>query len=63
VVLGIFRDTPGAQAKFSAQYNLPYTLLADVDGKVSKQFVVLKEKNMRGRGLLASLPVGAQVIL
>ena len=34
VVLGISRDTPKDQAKFKAKYNLPYTLLADVDEKV-----------------------------
>ncbi|MGC9223884.1 MAG: thioredoxin-dependent thiol peroxidase [Terracidiphilus sp.] len=49
VVLGISRDTPEAQAKFRAKYNLPYTLLADVDEKVCKQFDVLKEKNMYGK--------------
>ena len=30
VVLGISRDTPKAQAKFKAKYDLPYTLLAEV---------------------------------
>jgi peroxiredoxin Q/BCP len=49
VVLGISRDTPKAQAKFKAKYDLPYTLLADVDEKVCKQFDVLKEKNMYGK--------------
>jgi peroxiredoxin Q/BCP len=49
VVLGISRDTPKAQAKFKAKYDLPYTLLADVDEKVSNQFGVLKEKNMYGK--------------
>ena len=49
VVLGISRDTPKAQAKFKAKYNLPYTLLADVDEKVCNQFGVLKEKNMYGK--------------
>ena len=49
VVLGISRDTPKAQAKFRAKYELPYTLLADVDEKVSNQFGVLKEKNMYGK--------------
>jgi peroxiredoxin Q/BCP len=52
VVLGISRDTPKAQAKFRAKYNLPYTLLADVDEKVSKQFDVLKEKNMYGKKVM-----------
>ncbi len=49
VVLGISRDTPAAQAKFRAKYDLPYTLLADVDEQVCKQFGVLKEKNMYGK--------------
>lgn len=49
VVLGISRDTPKAQAKFKAKYNLPYTLLCDVDEQVCNQFGVLKEKNMYGK--------------
>lgn len=49
VVLGISRDTPKAQAKFKAKYDLPYTLLADVDEKVCNQFGVMKEKNMYGK--------------
>ena len=52
VVLGISRDTPKAQAKFKAKYDLPYTLLADVDEKVCKQFDVLKEKNMYGKKVM-----------
>jgi peroxiredoxin Q/BCP len=52
VVLGISRDTPKAQARFRAKYDLPYTLLADVDEKVSKQFDVLKEKNMYGKKVM-----------
>ncbi|MFZ1012158.1 MAG: peroxiredoxin, partial [Terracidiphilus sp.] len=46
IVLGISRDTVKDQAKFRAKYNLPYTLLADVDEKVCNQFGVMKEKNM-----------------
>ncbi len=49
VVLGISRDTPKAQAKFRAKYELPYTLLADVDAEVCNLFGVLKEKNMYGK--------------
>ena len=52
VVLGISRDTPRDQAKFKAKFDLPYTLLADVDGKVCKQFGVLKEKNMYGKKVM-----------
>ncbi len=49
VVLGISRDTPRAQAKFRAKYELPYSLLADVDAEVCNLFGVLKEKNMYGK--------------
>jgi peroxiredoxin Q/BCP len=49
IVLGISRDTVKAQAKFKAKYDLPYTLLADVDEKVCNQFGVMKEKNMYGK--------------
>lgn len=49
VVLGISRDTAKAQKKFKEKYDLPYTLLADVDEEVSNQFGVMKEKNMYGK--------------
>jgi peroxiredoxin Q/BCP len=49
VVLGISRDTPKAQAKFKAKYDLPYPLLADVEEKVCNLFGVLKDKNMYGK--------------
>ena len=49
VVLGISRDTPKAQKNFKEKYDLPYTLLADVDEKVCNQFGVMKDKNMYGK--------------
>ena len=49
VVLGISRDTAKAQKKFKQKYELPYTLLADVDEQVCNQFGVIKEKNMYGK--------------
>ncbi len=52
VVLGISRDTPKAQAKFRAKYELPYTLLADTEAKVCTLFGVLKEKNMYGKKVM-----------
>ena len=52
VVLGISRDTPKSQKKFKVKYDLPYTLLADVDETVCKQFGVLKEKNMYGKKVM-----------
>jgi peroxiredoxin Q/BCP len=52
VVLGISRDTPKAQAKWKAKYELPYTLLADVNAEVCNLFGVLKEKNMYGKKVM-----------
>ncbi len=52
VVLGISRDTAKSQKKFREKYELPYTLLADVDEVVCKQFDVLKEKNMYGKKVI-----------
>ena len=49
VVLGISRDTAKAQKKFQEKYDLPYTLLADPDEVVCKQFDVIKPKNMYGK--------------
>lgn len=48
-VLGISRDTPRAQKKFKEKYDLPYTLLADVDEVVCNQFDVMRDKNMYGK--------------
>ncbi len=49
VVLGISRDTPKAQAKFKAKYELPYTLLADKDQEIIQRFDLLKHKTMYGK--------------
>jgi thioredoxin-dependent peroxiredoxin len=49
VVLGISADPPPTQKKFETKYDLPYTLLSDVDKKVAEAYGVLKEKNMYGR--------------
>ena len=49
MVLGISGDKPSAQKKFKEKYQLPYSLLADVDKAVAKKFGVLKEKSLYGR--------------
>ena len=51
-MLGISADTPAAQKKFKDKYELPYTLLADKDKTVAKQFDVIKEKNMYGKKVM-----------
>jgi peroxiredoxin Q/BCP len=51
-VLGISADKPSAQKKFRENNDLPYSLLADQDKAVARQFGVLKEKSMYGRKYL-----------
>jgi len=48
-VLGISADKPAAQKKFKEKYDLPYSLLADPNKKISAEFGVVKEKNMYGK--------------
>jgi peroxiredoxin Q/BCP len=48
-VIGASPDTPAAQAKFKAKYDLPFPLLADVEKKMAEAYGVLKEKNMYGK--------------
>jgi thioredoxin-dependent peroxiredoxin len=49
VILGISADSPPTQKKFQDKYDLPYTLLADIDKKICEAFGVIKEKNMYGK--------------
>ena len=39
-VIGVSRDTPESQKKFQEKYQLPFTLIADKDGKVAEAFGV-----------------------
>jgi peroxiredoxin Q/BCP len=48
-VLGISADKPSAQKKFKEKYDLPYSLLADVEKAICIKYGVLKEKSMYGR--------------
>lgn len=41
-VIGVSTDNVGSQKKFAEKYNLPFTLLADPDGKIVKAFGVKK---------------------
>ena len=49
MTLGISADPPARQKKFQDKYDLPYTLLCDVDKKICEAFDVIKEKNMYGK--------------
>ena len=52
VVVGVSPDAPGPQSKFKAKFDLPFTLLCDVDRTVAEAFGVWKEKNMYGRKVM-----------
>ncbi len=39
-IIGVSRDTPAAQKNFHTQNKLPFTLVADTDGKVAEAFGV-----------------------
>lgn len=49
VLLGISRDTADRQKRFAEKFSLPYTLLADPEMTVAKQFDVVKQGSMYGK--------------
>lgn len=48
-ILGVSMDSAARHAAFTDKYALPFPLLADVDGAVSRAYAVYKEKSMYGR--------------
>jgi len=49
VVLGVSPDSPESHETFRQKYQLPFTLLADVDHTVAEQYGAWREKNMYGK--------------
>ena len=49
VVLGVSKDSVASHKKFQQKYNLPFTLLADVDRTVIEAYDVWKEKKLYGK--------------
>jgi peroxiredoxin Q/BCP len=49
VILGASPDTVKKQAKFREKYDLPFTLLADVDHAIAEAYGVWKLKKFMGR--------------
>ena len=49
VILGVSTDDEAKHQKFIAKYDLPFTLIADTDSKVSEKYGVWVEKNMYGK--------------
>jgi peroxiredoxin Q/BCP len=49
VVLGVSKDSAELHRKFKKAHELPFPLLADVDGKACKAYGVWREKSLYGR--------------
>jgi thioredoxin-dependent peroxiredoxin len=49
VILGVSPDPVTKHRKFKDKYDLPFTLLADVDHEVAEKYGVWKEKSFMGR--------------
>jgi thioredoxin-dependent peroxiredoxin len=49
IVLGVSPDTEAAHKKFTAKYDLPFSLLADTDHSISEAYGVYGEKKFMGR--------------
>ena len=49
VIVGVSPDKSAAQSKFKAKFDLPFTLLADIDHAVAEAYGVWKEKSMYGK--------------
>ena len=49
VILGVSPDSPASHAKFKANHQLPFTLLADEEHKVCELYGVWGKKQMYGR--------------
>jgi len=49
VILGVSPDSVESHKKFTAQYNLPFSLLSDENKEVIEKYGVWKEKSMYGR--------------
>lgn len=52
VIVGISPDAVKSQAKFKDKFDLPFTLLCDVNKEAAEAYGVYKEKNMYGRKVM-----------
>lgn len=49
IVVGVSPDSVASHVRFSSDYSLPYTLIADSDRAICELYDVWKEKQMYGR--------------
>jgi thioredoxin-dependent peroxiredoxin len=52
VIVGVSPDKSAAQSKFKDKFDLPFTLLADIDHKVTEDYGVWVEKSMYGKNYM-----------
>ena len=52
MIVGVSPDAAKAQAKFKDKFDLPFTLLCDVDKEAAEAYGVYKEKNMYGKKVM-----------
>src|SRR5437660_9365762 len=52
VIVGVSPDAVKPQAKFKDKFDLPFTLLCDVDKEAANAYGVYKEKNMYGKKVM-----------
>jgi len=52
VIVGVSPDKAAAQSKFKDKFDLPFTLLADVDRQVAEAYGTWVEKSMYGRSYM-----------
>jgi len=52
VILGISKDKPTTHQKFKQKYQLPFTLLSDLDAAVCEAYGVVNPKSMFGKTFL-----------
>ncbi len=48
-IFGVSKDDLKSHAKFAEKYELPFTLISDVDGSICESFGVWVEKSMYGK--------------
>ncbi len=48
-ILGVSGDSQASHVKFTEKFDLPFTLLSDVECKIATKYGVYREKNMYGK--------------
>ena len=55
VILGVSKDSQKSHHGFIEKYDLPFTLISDIDKEVQMSYGVWQEKNMYGRKVMGTV--------